>query len=213
MDYTCRRRLAWPLGLPRTKDGDRKGSSVFRSGGRAITVPAAERRLADVLDAFTPAGKNWRTSAVEIAADWEVGKLGGFLADGGKGRSGDPGAVLSFVLDRKPLTLPCDRYDSVAGNLAAIAAHLEAVRGIERWGVATVEQMLSSHAVLPRPKGARPKRAWWEVLEVRPSATEAQVEAAYRRLAKIHHPDVGDSPDDAAMVEINLARDEWKASR
>lgn len=210
LDYTCRPRLAWPKDVKRTLVSERRTSTTFRSGGRPINAPSAERRLIDTLDAFTPRGHNYRTWGIEIAADWEVGKLGGFLADGGRGRSGDPAVVLSFILDRKALTLPCDRYDTVAGNLAAIAAHLDAVRGIERWGVATVHQLLSAHAALPRNAGGE-GRAWWEVLEVAPIASPTDVESAYRRLARQRHPDNGGS--DAAMAELNLARDEWRASR
>ena len=163
-----------------------------------------------ILDAFTKPTKPYRTTAVEIAADWDVGRLGGFLATS-RNPSRDPGAVLSFDLDGRALTLPCDRYDSVGGNLAAIAKHLEAIRGIERWGVATVEQMLAAHMALPRNAGGDGK-AWWEVLGVASIASAAVVGSAYRDLAKRFGPDMAEE-DATRMAEINVARDEWRASR
>lgn len=42
-----------------------------------------------------------------------------------------------------------------------------------------------------------------EVLGLRPGATEGQIKAAYRRLAKIHHPDRGGS--EAKFIEVTAA--------
>lgn len=205
LEYVCRPRLIWPPEVKRTPASDRSGSRGFRSGGSPITTPRAEARLIEVLDAFTKVGQDYRTTGIEIAADWSIGKLGGFLADGHRGQSGDPGVVLSFVFDGMPMTLPCDRYDSVAGNLAAIAAHLEAIRGIERWGVSTVKQLLSAHAALPATAGEG-TRPWRAVLELGPSSSIDDVKTAFRRLALVRHPDRGGS--DAAMTELNLAQEE-----
>lgn len=45
--------------------------------------------------------------------------------------------------------------------------------------------------------------AWWTVLGVSETATPEQLRAAYRKLAREHHPDRGGSV--AKMVEINAA--------
>ncbi len=50
------------------------------------------------------------------------------------------------------------------------------------------------------------RKAWHEVLEVAPDASREAIQAAYRRLAKLHHPDHGGSTE--KMAEINAARDE-----
>jgi len=44
---------------------------------------------------------------------------------------------------------------------------------------------------------------YYEVLQVSPNASKEVIEAAYRRLAKIHHPDVGGN--ETTMKEINEA--------
>lgn len=55
----------------------------------------------------------------------------------------------------------------------------------------------------------------YDVLGVRPNATDDEIAGAYRRLAKRYHPDL--HPDDqtaaARMGEINRAYDEVKAMR
>lgn len=45
----------------------------------------------------------------------------------------------------------------------------------------------------------------YEVLGVSPSAKPSQIKAAYRVLAKKHHPDGGTNPDRVRMAEINVA--------
>ena len=44
-------------------------------------------------------------------------------------------ATLYFRLKDKPIVLACDRYDTVEANLAAIAAHIDAMRAMERHDV------------------------------------------------------------------------------
>jgi hypothetical protein len=114
----------------------------------------------------------------------------------------DPGVAVYFALDGKPHCLPCDTYLRTADNIAAIAAHIEATRAIERHGVATVAEMFAGFRALPAP-GATP---WWQVLGVQPGASVEEIEAAFRKLARERHPDrPGGSHD--MMADLNRARD------
>ncbi|KNY20398.1 DnaJ domain-containing protein [Methylobacterium sp. ARG-1] len=116
--------------------------------------------------------------------------------------SDDPGVAVYFVLDGQPHCLPCDTYLRTADNIAAIAAHIEATRAIERHGVASVAEMFAGFRALPAP-GATP---WWQVLAVPLSASAEEIEAAFRKLARERHPDrPGGSHD--MMSELNRARD------
>jgi curved DNA-binding protein CbpA len=46
----------------------------------------------------------------------------------------------------------------------------------------------------------------YAILQLHPSAVPELVEAAYRTLARLHHPDHSDAPDaDAAMADLNWA--------
>ena len=56
----------------------------------------------------------------------------------------------------------------------------------------------------PQPSPARP----FAVLHLLPSAPPELIDAAYRTLARLHHPDVGGDPE--AMRALNDARDALK---
>lgn len=193
--------LHWPAGWPRTPSIRRKTPQFRRqdhgvrshTAYRDLTLDEARKRLVDEID--------------KIGADNCVLSTNVALRIDGTPRMdraapADPGAACYFALKGRPTVLACDKWLTVAGNIAAIAAHMEALRAIDRYGVGSVEQAFAGYAQIEAP------RAWWQVLGVSATATPAEVEAAYRRLAKQHHPDAGGS--DAVMAELNRARQEGK---
>jgi hypothetical protein len=96
-----------------------------------------------------------------------------------------------------------DIYRSVADNLAAVAATLEAMRAIERHGGAQVqERTFRGFAALP----AKTDRNWWDVLKVQPNASRVNIESQFKILSFARHPDRGGSNE--AMSELNRARTE-----
>ncbi|MEO1145569.1 MAG: J domain-containing protein [Cyanobacteria bacterium J06638_22] len=86
------------------------------------------------------------------------------------------------------MVLACDRWLKIVDNTWAIAKHVEALRGQERWGVGTVEQAFAGYAALP--SGDRTPE-WWEVLGCNADTSVETIKAHYRGLVKRHHPDVG----------------------
>jgi hypothetical protein len=108
-----------------------------------------------------------------------------------------------FKFKGKATVLACDGYFRVADNIAALAAHIDALRRIERYGVGTIEQALAGYKALPADSAAD----WRAVLgfpkDARPSLD--QVDAAYKAIAKQKHPDVGGS--EMEMTHLNRARD------
>lgn len=118
----------------------------------------------------------------------------------------DPGAAVYFRFrdedESRRKVLACDRYDRVEHNLWAIRKHVEAVRGIERWGVASLERMFAGFEGIPEHAGGEP---WWRVLgmEDRP-ASRAELERAFRRRAQQVHPDHGGT--DAQIHAVLEAR-------
>lgn len=52
----------------------------------------------------------------------------------------DPGVAVYFKTFKKEYALSCDRWDRAKDNLRAIGKHIEALRGIERWGVSSIEE-------------------------------------------------------------------------
>jgi hypothetical protein len=105
------------------------------------------------------------------------------------------------------MVLACDQYTRLPDNMAAIAAHIAALRAIERYGVGTVEQVFAGYAALPA-QGQTGRNAWYEILDLDPHiATPATIESAYRREAKRVHPDLPGGSH-VLMAQLNAARQE-----
>jgi DnaJ-domain-containing protein 1 len=112
-------------------------------------------------------------------------------------RLSDTGVAVYFTLKGEQRCIPCDRWVLLEENIQAIRKTIEALRGIERWGTPGVVAA-AFHGFQALPEGGNV--SWWRVLEVAPDASEMEIEAAYRRLAKKHHPDTGGSAEQFAAV-------------
>jgi len=119
----------------------------------------------------------------------------------------DRGVAVYFMLDsNQPHCLACDKWDRVADNLAAIAAHIDAIRGQARWGVGDLAQAFAGYKQLTA-MGAR--KPWWTLLGfVQPPAVLADVETKWKLMIARCHPDAGGNANQAA--EINAAFTEAK---
>jgi hypothetical protein len=110
----------------------------------------------------------------------------------------DPGAAVYWVPYGKAASarrcMAIDRYTTVADNLAAIGATLEAMRAIERHGGAEIlDRAFTGFLALPE-KASTP---WRDVLGI-PSSGGASVdviELKFKELARLHHPDRGGDPE------------------
>ena len=190
--------LTWPPMRPRRAAELRKVGkfvTVKNNGNwrhaEPVSVAEALARLQRELDRIG-------ASAAIVSSNIET-RLDG-LPRSGQPEPSDPGVAVYFQLAGQPICMPCDTYLNVADNIAAIAAHIEATRAIERHGVASIAEMFSGFVALPAPT-ARP---WWDVLETRRDASPATIETQFRRLARDRHPDAGGST--GAMAELNAAR-------
>lgn len=178
--------LAWPKGWPRS------GSP----GGR---------RLAQFKVDFEKAVRE---------LGWEIERMGGrypvlstnleLTIDGrprrDRGEPADRGVAVYFELKGKQKVFACETFTSVRDNIRAIGLTIAALRAIERFGASDMlERALSAFEALPAPL------EWWDVLQIRRDAGRETIEAAFRRLAKDHHPDRGGST--AKMAELNRARE------
>lgn len=188
--------LSWPTGWKRTAAATRSRARFAKASWQSeskrpqpLTVSQAVDRV--VLELERLGGRNWILSTnVETRLD------GTPRSD--RRAPDDPGAALYFTLQGKKTSLACDKWDRVADNIASLAAHIECLRGIERYGVGTLEQAFRGYQALPAPGFTH---SWREILSDCKSLDEA--ESQYRERAKRLHPDVGG--DQTQMAELNMA--------
>lgn len=190
--------LAWPAHKPRTPNSARKNGR-FTSNGADLTVAVAAARVEDEVEKLR--GKNLLISTnVQVTLS-------------GRPRSSQPepadrGVCVYFQLGAEPFAMACDKYLTVADNLAAIAKHIDSVRGQERWGVVTAAEALRVFVALPS-YGAQPTvRPWRDVMGFTDAlaVTRVRIAERFRQLAAERHPDKPHGSE-AAMAELNAARD------
>lgn len=199
--------LAWPTGWKRTPAHARQRSRFARrSDGqyrhlRDLTFSESRRRLDEEL-------RRLNARDVILSSNLRVRDDGGIRADAGGDKAiSDPGVAVYFTLKGQARCLACDGYLTPAANIAALAAHIDAMRAIERYGVGTLDQAFAGYA--PRLQAAPVD--WWIVLGVPSHATEDQVETAFRELARTAHPDAGGSEGD--MARLTEARRIYRETR
>lgn len=206
--------LAWPPGWKRTAAGAR---TVGRFGTTKQSRAGSWRSVQDISIAEATQRLREELSRLGVRSDDLVLSTNLKLRLDGLPRSdqaqpADPGAAVYWT-DRHsrdaPRCMAIDRYTKVEQNIAALAATIEAMRAIERHGGAIVlERAFTGFAALPAPIVAGMKRDWWLVLQLDTrSPTVDEINAAYRRLASMFHPDRAGG-DAARMAELNQARDE-----
>jgi hypothetical protein len=170
--------LKWPEGWPRAKY--RRGGGVFR-----IDFDAA---VDDLSDEIARMGGRYSLLSTNIGPH-------GYL------KSPDTGAAVYFESKGKQKVFACDTYLDVKANVRAIGLTIKSLRSIERHGASEMlERALSAFVALPSPPDP------WKILGVPRDASRENIEAAFRALARKHHPDHGGAT--AKMAELNRAREE-----
>jgi hypothetical protein len=99
----------------------------------------------------------------------------------------DPGVALYLHFDGNEICIPCDRYDKVAQNMAAIAASIESMRRLERHGSRQIMGAAFSGFKMIADKTSG--FSWYDVLAVKPDASFGFIRERYRVLAQERHPD------------------------
>lgn len=187
--------LAWPVGWVRTLAHKRREAtfSTKHSADRRLSVYTALQRLEGELDRLGASRPTLSTN-VDLRLD-------------GRPRSDveprDPGAAVYFTFRGKATVFACDRYRRVADNIAAIAAHIDALRRIERYGVGSLEQALAGYKALPADTAAD-----WRAVLGFPAGSVPSLDAIndrFKTMARERHPDVGGNQD--GFTQIQRARE------
>lgn len=209
--------LTWPEGWPRTvaharQYGKFNKKVMKRFSGSDHSYQQTENlSLADAVNRAT-------TQLSRLGIDFDdfiistnvVTRLDG-LPKSGQRKPEDPGVAVYWQDDLgRKLVIAIDLYTTVADNLAAIAATIEALRGIERWGGAQIiERAFTGFDALPSPDVITPARAWWDELGVDRDAPEHEIEHRYKIRRKETHTDHG-GDDDAFMAVQRAIKDARK---
>jgi hypothetical protein len=203
--------LQWPARLARTKPADRKRSAFGGRTGRDGLSPHAT--ATEVIDELARLGSGAWVITSNLPSR---GPAGVPYADAPKGE--DPGIAVWFEYAGLERVLACDRWYRPEENLRAIAKSIEAMRGLERWGVADVMANVFTGFAAALPAGQPEKRSWREVFGVAAlvdtllgSSTDdllAVVKARHRKLIASAHPDAGGDHADAAELNAALAEAE-----
>jgi hypothetical protein len=189
--------LTWPAGWRRTPPGKRR-VAYFKSDRRWLSIADGVGRVVEQLRLL-----GFSSEHIVISTNIRP-RLDG-MPRSNESEPQDCGAAV-YWKGRKDLhhkVMAVDKYNTVADNLAAIAATLEAMRKIERHGGAVIlERVFTGFTALPSPND------WRHVLGFEDTPAYEIVKERYRELAKKHHSDTGGS--DVRMAELNGA---WESAQ
>lgn len=167
--------LCWPAGYSRTPAGNRIWSRFDQTYDKAQKFMHREvERL--------------KGSNLIVSTNLRVKRDGFLYADELNRKIEDPGVAIYFQYKGKPISMCCDQYLKVWENMYALGKGIEALRGMDRWGVSDfLERAFTGFTALP---GATIIPDCWDVLgfSCKPMKMETVVHQ-YKQLAKECHPD------------------------
>lgn len=169
--------LQWPVGYSRTRN---RQKSSFKQ-----TMDGAQRFLRDEIRRMNGRG-------LIISTNIPIRNDGGMYSVYMGRKIDDPGVAIYFKYKGKDISMCCDKYETVWENTYALGKGIEALRGMERWGVSDfIDRAFTGFTALPEARTDE----WYNVLAVSQYATEYEIKQAYRIEAKKHHPDSGGDPE------------------
>lgn len=181
--------LCWPEGWPRVPMNERQDSR-FIHGGRVNGIYAYSNRRRYSMDEASRLliGELERLGADSMILSTNTKlKLNG-LPYSNLSTPADSGAAVYFKLNKREVSLACGKWRRVECNIVAIARHIEALRGQERWGVGSIEQAFRGYMALAGI-GQSSNENPWATLGVPINAGQEAVKEAFRALAKKFHTD------------------------
>lgn len=197
--------LCWPDGWPRTPI-EKVGPSRFRSSVRVASQFYGGKRdhsMPQVCDTLYHELKLLGVPDYEAILSTNIPTKRNGYPYAGQSQPLDRGAAVFFKLDGKDTHLACDRWNRVECNVWAIAKHIEALRGQDRWGVGTIAQAFRGYMAIPERSGGIDPL---QVLGLKPGASESEIIRAYKNLAKQFHPDMPGGSE-SKFNEIKTAAD------
>lgn len=207
--------LHWPREKPRKPAGDRRRANFGKrsrseqgwTSKKQLTVTQAVSRLLAEFVAFTRVGQIHRVQRDEVVISTNIRTRNDGMPWGSAAEPEDPAVAVYFRLDDEPHCIACDAWDRVADNIAAIAATINAQRGLERWGAVDLKAAFAGFKALP---GARADVAMTfndavSFVSLHSGLDGERVckdlRSAYRAAAKRLHPDSGGNARDFSQLQ------------
>ena len=176
--------LYWPPARARVPESARTRANFSKNGERLSIAAGRDRIIAELT--------TMRAQDVVISTNVPAKRDGTPYASAAEPR--DPGVAVYFKWKEHPHCMACDKWDRLADNMAAIAKHLDAMRGQLRWGVADTATLFAGFKALP------PGPLWWKTLGVDRGAPLHVIKQKYLAEMERTHPDKGGKEHEAAMV-------------
>lgn len=170
--------LHWPAGYKKTLSVSRIDSQFKQ------TMNTAQQFLRKEIERL-------HASDLIISTNIPVRKSdGGFYSEWMNKKLEDPGVAIYFKIKGKDRSMCCDQYVRVWENIYALGKGLEALRGIDRWGISEfLDRAFTGFKALPESSALVQSRIW-DVLELKGQpATSEIIRNCYRRIARKVHPD------------------------
>lgn len=184
--------LHWPVGYKRTAY---RIDSKFRK-----TMDSSQRFLKEEL-------RRLGAKEIIVSTNMKLRNDGGvYSADIAKLHD-DPGVAIYFKYKGQNVAMCCDRYRRVYENIYALGKGIEALRGMDWWGVSEfMDRAFTGFTAIDAPK----EEEWYDILEVRSDTSEQTIKANYRRLCKDWHPDVRGAVGEDKIRKLNIAYEKAK---
>ncbi len=167
--------LQWPAGYKRNAW---RISSQFKQ-----TMEKAQRLLRIEISRIGGTG-------LIVSTNIPVRKDGLLYSDWMRKKIDDPGVAIYFKYKGKDISMCCDQYEHIWENIYALSKGIEALRGMDRWGVSDfLERAFTGFKALP--ESTMSEAIIWQVLGLKERpATKEKVTEAYKAQAKLVHPDI-----------------------
>ena len=188
--------LQWPHGFPRTEHPARSRFGRYDWGDHknSLTPFKAREEVYDQVRLLTGKRRLEQSDCI-ISTNMRTRLDGGVYSNAKEPE--DSGVAVYFQYEDSQHVLACDRWAKVMENLHAIAKTIDAIRGLDRWGVSDMlERIFTGFIGIPEDAG----KGWESILGISSSASREEIQKAYREKMKQAHPDAGGSNEYAAAV-------------
>lgn len=159
-----------------------------------------------VLDDLERELRHLRATSITVQIDVESDAIRNDGWPRSSARPKSPGVVLSMATPSGPLSFPCDTYSTWEDNLRAISLSLTALRAVDRYGVTKHAEQYRGFKAIEAP-GATPTMDRYEAMSfIRNWGGDGPLEEAYRRAAKVLHPDSRPHGSHEQFVKLQQAK-------